>query len=383
MRATAVIGACFGDEGKGLVTDYLASQDPDKTVVVRFNGGAQAGHTVVNPDNHRHVFSHFGAGSLAGASTYLSQYFICNPFLWQKERKQLSDIDRWWLPSKPLYIHEDALLTTPYDMLVNREAEMSRGDKKHGSCGIGINETVHRCQNPDTATRISDICRPGWLRKKLVKLREVAIRRMVELGVPRSSHFMDIVDSNLVAMNYMRACDEMLGSTVIGRNAIVKNFHRHVVFEGAQGLLLDECNEEFFPHVTRSRTGLTNVVKLCKEHEIDHLDVVYVTRCYMTRHGAGPFPTERSDMSFKDDTNNSNEWQGSLRFGSLDLPRIREAVNKDILGSSGISVSPKLAITHIDQLPDTEPWDTASKIGLKLGYESSGPARNHVTEVIG
>src|SRR5262245_50739362 len=69
VRATAVIGANFGDEGKGLLTDYLAAKDPAGTVVIRCNGGAQAGHTVVTPAGRRHVFHHLGSGSLAGAST--------------------------------------------------------------------------------------------------------------------------------------------------------------------------------------------------------------------------------------------------------------------------------------------------------------------------
>jgi len=66
---TAVIGANFGDEGKGLMTDVLASRAPSRTLVVRANGGAQAGHTVVTPEGRRHVFGHVGSGALCGAPT--------------------------------------------------------------------------------------------------------------------------------------------------------------------------------------------------------------------------------------------------------------------------------------------------------------------------
>ncbi len=79
MRCRAVIGANFGDEGKGLITDYLAQTGGD--VVVRFNGGAQAGHTVVTPEGRRHVFSHFGSGSFAELPTFFSQHTIVNPIL--------------------------------------------------------------------------------------------------------------------------------------------------------------------------------------------------------------------------------------------------------------------------------------------------------------
>ena len=70
MKAYAVIGANYGDEGKGLITDYLCRQ-VENPLVIRFNGGAQAGHTVTTPEGIRHIFSHFGSGTLAGAS-YLS-----------------------------------------------------------------------------------------------------------------------------------------------------------------------------------------------------------------------------------------------------------------------------------------------------------------------
>ena len=77
-QASVVIGANFGDEGKGLMTDFLSEPEG---VVVRFNGGAQAGHTVTEPGGTRHVFHHYGAGAFKGASTFLSRHFVSNPLL--------------------------------------------------------------------------------------------------------------------------------------------------------------------------------------------------------------------------------------------------------------------------------------------------------------
>jgi adenylosuccinate synthase len=92
--AHVVIGANFGDEGKGLLTDYYASKLPMEfgysRCVVRYNGGAQAGHTVVTPDK-RHIFSHFGSGSLTGAATFLARDFIVNPRFFLNERAALSN----------------------------------------------------------------------------------------------------------------------------------------------------------------------------------------------------------------------------------------------------------------------------------------------------
>ena len=78
IPATVVIGANFGDEGKGLITDFETRRQ-DAQLVARFNGGAQAGHTVVTDAGQRHVFGHISAGTFAGASTYLASTFIVNP----------------------------------------------------------------------------------------------------------------------------------------------------------------------------------------------------------------------------------------------------------------------------------------------------------------
>ncbi len=78
-KVIAVIGAGYGDEGKGLMTDYFSSQYDD-AVVIRSNGGAQAGHTVVTPEGQRHVFSHFGSGTFNGSPTFLSRHFVAQSY---------------------------------------------------------------------------------------------------------------------------------------------------------------------------------------------------------------------------------------------------------------------------------------------------------------
>ena len=87
--AYAVLGASYGDECKGLTTDYLCSKTKGPVTVIRFNGGAQAGHTVQAPNGTRHVFHHFSSGSMLGAQTYLGQHFVCNPILFHEERAKL------------------------------------------------------------------------------------------------------------------------------------------------------------------------------------------------------------------------------------------------------------------------------------------------------
>ena len=117
----AVIGSGHGDEGKGLMTDYFSDQD---TMVIRSNGGAQAGHTVTTPNGNRHVFSHFGSGTFQGAKTFLSSYFVVNPLLLRKERNKFID-DFAIIPE--IYIDPNCLITTPYDIILNKERERIRG----------------------------------------------------------------------------------------------------------------------------------------------------------------------------------------------------------------------------------------------------------------
>jgi adenylosuccinate synthase len=126
-----------------------------------------------------------------------------------------------------------------------------------------------------------------------------------------------------------------------------------VIFEGAQGLLLDQ-DRGFFPHVTRSNTGLRNVVVLAEEAGIGALDVTYATRAYMTRHGAGPLPGELPDQPYagiRDETNRPHRWQGSLRFALLDLDLLAGAVRADLADApAGLRVSHRLMVSCLDQV---------------------------------
>lgn len=118
-RADAVVGAGYGDEGKGLLVDALAHGRGAGTVVVRHNGGAQAGHTVTAPDGRRHVFHHVGSGSLAGAATHLSRHFVSNPAILAREIDALAALG----VAPRITADEGGLVTTPWDMMVNQFVE--------------------------------------------------------------------------------------------------------------------------------------------------------------------------------------------------------------------------------------------------------------------
>lgn len=387
-RATAIIGAAWGDEGKGLMVDYHASRPGPRAVVVRFNGGAQAGHTVVTPDGKSHVFSHFGSGTLAGAETYLSQHFVVNPLLWRVERDVLKPKLGGALPK--LTMSRSAKLSTPYDMIVNKELEIARGDARHGSCGVGINETVERCE-VSMPTTVSDMTDPDGLRERLQFIRERARERLTANGVVRLSPSGEEAMNSIELLNeYLDACFEMMCETKVATSGSLREFPR-IIFEGAQGLLLDE-GHRFFPHVTRSRTGLLNALGLAAAAGVTDLDVVHVLRSYMTRHGAGPFPSEDENMQFEDTTNEPDEFQGVLRFGRIDDHLIGEALWHDLdrtlsTRHDGLTIRRHLAITHLDQTADQvlavdgpiAPEALADRFGLRRGFFVRGPTRDDVT----
>ena len=369
MRATAVIGANYGDEGKGLICDYLVSKASGPTLVVRFNGGAQAGHTVLTPTGQRHVFHHFGSGTLLGAATYLSRFFVANPMVWKTEKDELAQLGVY---APKVYVALDTPITTPYDMLVNQEAERIRGGERHGSCGLGIHETLER-NTTDFATTVRTITRGDVERIR----GDWALKRLIQLvgNRPFSEAFYSRLFSNSLLEHYLGDLEAFLGS-VHFREAFPKGFE-DIVFEGAQGLLLDEDHPNF-PYVTHSKTGLHNVLILCREAGISELDAVYVTRAYVTRHGAGPFPTEVPGMLYADLTNVRNEFQGGLRFGTLDPYELLHNVSTDLSTRGSMNVVARIALTCLDQIRDPgEVEENLSGI-VPIGLRAYGPTRAHI-----
>jgi adenylosuccinate synthase len=369
MKAKVVIGAAFGDEGKGLMVDYFCRQAKDYPVVVRFNGGAQAGHTVVTPDGKRHVFHHFGSGTLAGAYTYLSKHFLVNPVAWKPEFQEL---DKKFRRCPILAVHPEAKVTTIYDMFVNQKLEESR-TKRHGSCGMGVHETMLRHEK-DWKLEVKNLAysSPKDLKEHIAYCMSYSIGRLVRegLGTQENLEWMINVDR---LDRFVNDCKTFAENITVDSDWSALN-GREIIFEGAQGLLLDEENTRFFPHVTHSRTGLTNVMEIANNIELDQLDVVYVTRSYLTRHGAGDLPGEDSTLSFFDNTNFNNPWQQSLRFAPMDYELINRAIRDDLNDNASLDIDIKsvIAVTHADQRPFYRDFD------LPVAYESHGPTHEDV-----
>lgn len=400
MKAFVVIGAGYGDEGKGLVTDYLTEKTGSR-VVCRFNGGSQAAHTV-NRAGYRHVFNTMSSGSLAGADTYLSNQFIVNPYVLFDELATMSK--NWKLPR--VYCHPSARVTTIFDMAINNILEMSRGDGRHGSCGLGINETVVRCSESKYKLTVADLYNKDILVRKLQiiknewvphRLRQLGLNYIVEKYHDRTNHILLNDDFELHAEQLRKICNHVLPvSTKLNHL-----FNDTVIFEGAQGLGLDQ-DLGHFPHVTRSYTGLFGAIHAMGYFDVEEIQPVYVTRAYVTRHGAGPLEHEGEidSLAHFDATNVPNTWQGSLRFAPLDLSILRHMITKDWMRSVDASritiLPPQVAISCLDQQDTIFSYDAnghhvchddpmkfiryvEDQIGFRVKLASFGPTANDVT----
>ena len=323
----------FGDAGKGVTVDRLAGEGAN--LVVRFSGGAQAAHNVVDdsaPTPRHHTFSQFGAGTFHGVPTHLSNTFLVSPYEMAREASLLeaagvSD------PLSKVSIDARALVTTPVHRAANRAREDARGEARHGSTGHGIGETTWYGLNFD-APRVADISDRTQLARKLTALAEF----YAPLIGP-SDHEHDSIDEMVdVLSSFASSVWVTRDSASIVRNHA--SFGR-VIFEGSQGVLLDEWNG-FHPHTTWATVTSAHARALAAEAGITP-SVLGVTRSYTTRHGAGPFPSEDTalDDLLSEEHNGYGTYQGRWRVGHLDLVLLRYAVAAN-RGVDGI------VLTHVD-----------------------------------
>ncbi len=355
-KAYAVIGSGWGDEGKGNVTDILCSKDASKTINVRINGGAQASHTVVTPSGKRHAFRHFGAGTFSGVPTYLSKEFLVNVFTYDMER---CDIEENLSITPMVYVNPDARVTTLWDMNINQMIERMRGDNRHGSCGMGINETVHRSKYDEYTITVMDLLSESKLQRKLELIQnEYVPQRLknkynLKLDELPPEYSVLFVSEKAIGIT-MTMAKRFIESVIIRDDGILNRFDT-AVFEGAQGLLLDQGAQKFWPNVTTSNTGIKNMMGILNNLGYkDDLEIFYLSRCYTTRHGRGLFPTETSGKPYKkivDLTNMPNEFQEAMRFGILDIDLLIEAIENDLKNLSR-NATVNMVLTCFDQVDD-------------------------------
>lgn len=361
MFVKVVIGSNYGDEGKGLVTNYLTNNtdiiwDFDdihkNNYIVLTNGGAQRGHTVENKNGFRHVFHHFGSTTnTENWYSYCPHNFIVNPAIWKKEFDELKD--KKIIPQ--LYIHPECKVSTPFDMILNQLVERNREENCHGSVGIGIWETMQRHETL-----------PIWygMETDIYSLKDMVIdyflKKVKEYNISKYLYDAFMEDINLDNFYNHFAWDFSLMKQTCKKLTEKQLFKSaaNIIFENGQGLLLDQSEHHI--HATPSNTGATNIINLLQTYApfIENLEVCYVSRSYLTRHGAGPmenevkYTTDISNNIQEDKTNVLNDYQGALRFGKLNIKTLNERIQNDYNNFNIIKAILKqksVCITHINE----------------------------------
>lgn len=339
MKARIIIGANYGDEGKGTVVARYAKAE-ENVLNILTNGGSQRGHSILTKDGSM-TFQHFGSGTYHGADNYYSRYYILNPMQFAKEYAELI--------VKPKHIYRDPRCrwTTPYDVMANLIQEERLGRK--ASCGMGIWNTIQRCDY--TIITLFDefmAKRDRWKQALfLTATREYYERRM---EIPEK--WRDVWNSEGVIEHYLDDCTFMLTHTqVLDWRALQldKYHYDNLLFENGQGLLLKDTGRDT-ADTTPSDTGITYALRLAQEIGIKDITAHYVTRPYLTRHGDGHLTGEtgRKDIAStvsEDRTNHYNDHQGEFRYGQLDIPDLYDRIRNDARG-----VKFELEVTHCDEM---------------------------------
>lgn len=357
MKLCAVIGKSFGDEGKGLATDYFAARAKsrgEKCLVIRHNGGAQAGHTV-DRENDRFVFHQLSSGSFRGADSFWADTFL--PDMYKLSEEYHSFAAQSGINVR-IYADVNCRSVIIDDVLINMARETVRDRARHGSCGMGINEAVKRSAHPEFLLPLGrlismngeELCRElRRIRREYLPMRTEEI----DEDITKAGEVYELLCDDNVLYNLAEAMKRSCELVTPSEPHLVHGYDT-VIFEGAQGLLLDCDNISYAPHLTTSKTDSTNPVAFCRKHLMgESLERVYVSRSYVTRHGAGSLPMERcfdiSKYHINDLTNIANEWQGSLRFAPHPLS---EAFVSDIqrdIGTSEYMGEISLFITHLNE----------------------------------
>lgn len=357
-----IIDLGFGDSGKGLLTDWLTRRE-GASLVVRYNGGAQAGHNVLTPEGRHHTFAQFGAGTFVpGVRTFLAHPFLLHPTALLMEAEALRRQGVGDVFSR-LGISERARVITPFHQAANRLRELARGDARHGSCGVGVGETVQDAlEHPEDTVFAGDLRDAASLRDKLRRVRE---RKREELrplwealaSQPQAARERAVLETEAVLDAWLERATHLVTLGLVVPDSTLGAWMTEApatVFEGAQGVLLDETYG-FHPFTTWSCCTAANALALLADSRVDaEVRRIGVLRSHMARHGAGPLPTETEDLRpLVSEHNILNAWQGGVRYGWFDAVLARYAL--DVVG--GVEA---LAITHLDLLPRLRTWKVCS-----------------------
>ena len=346
-----VIGAQWGDEGKGKIVDLLTEK---AGAVVRYQGGHNAGHTLVI-DGKKTVLHLIPAGILhAGVESYIGNgVVLCLRALFE----EIAALEAAGAPvMERLHISPACALILPTHSALDQAREAARGANKIGTTGRGIGP-AYEDKIARRGLRLADLMQPDTFRERL--------RELMDFHNFQLEHYYHAapVDYGAVAAEWLAYADRV--RPLITDVTLAAYHHReageHIIFEGAQGAMLD-IDHGTYPFVTSSSTAAGGAATGSGVGP-RHLDYILgIAKAYTTRVGGGPFPTELTDATGKHLAETGHEYGATTgrarRCGWIDLPALRRAIyNSSISG---------LCLTKLDVL------DALAEIKVCTAYQMDG-----------
>ena len=356
MSNVTIIGAQWGDEGKGKVVDWLASR---ADIVVRFQGGHNAGHTLV-VGNQTYKLSLLPSGLVRGKLGIIGNGVVIDP------AALLAEIDRvaaQGLPVTPdnLRIADNAPLILPLHVALDSAREAARGDRRIGTTGRGIGP-AYEDKVARRAIRVCDLAEPATL---AAKLDELLLHHNTLLAGLGAATF----DKATLLASLLDLAPKLLpfAEPIWERLATARRNGARILFEGAQAVMLD-VDHGTYPFVTSSNTVAGNAAAGSGIGPDGVGRVLGIAKAYCTRVGAGPFPTELHDDTGRRLGERGHEF-GTVtgrkrRCGWFDAALVRQAVK--VGGIQG------LALTKLDVL------DGFSELKIGVGFSIDGKTYRHL-----
>ena len=352
MANVVVIGSQWGDEGKGKIVDWLSSR---ADVIVRFQGGHNAGHTLVI-DGKTYKLSLFPSGVVReGKLSIIGNGVVIDPWAFSDELKRLRKLDVN-INSDNLKIAENAVLILP----LHRNLDILRENRSDNHSKIGTTKRgigpAYEDKIGRRAIRVVDLADSSGLRKKLEKLvdhHNIILRGMYEQEIDTDEIYNDLINISEVILPFKARIQQILSEARISG--------KKILYEGAQGVLLD-IDHGTYPYVTSSNT-IAAAAATGSGQGIKALNYVLgIKKAYTTRGGEGPFPYEQDNEIGNELGERGHEF-GTVtgrkrRCGWFDSIIVKHAVQT--AGIDGI------ALTKLDVL------DGFEKIKICVGYKLDG-----------
>jgi adenylosuccinate synthase len=351
MPAIVLIGAQWGDEGKGKVTDLLGER---VGYVVRYQGGNNAGHTVVTPDGQKYALHLLPSGVLTpGCTPVIGNGVVIDPKVLISEIDGLAERD---VSCERLLISADAHLIMPHHRALDRVVERYLGSARIGTTGRGIGP-AYGDKVARVGIRVQDLLDPGILRQKL----ELVLREKNQVLVKVYNR--KAIDAGAVVDEYLEYAARLRPYIADTRLVLAQALERGetVLLEGAQATLLD-VDHGTYPFVTSSNPTAGGACVGSGIPPTRISQVIGVIKAYTTRVGSGPFPTELFD------DNGAHLSKVGAEFGTTTGRARRTGWFDAVVGRYAVRVNgiTDLVITKLDVLSGLP------KVPICVGYEVDG-----------